>query len=410
MRPLTPAFAAAITEACATHRRAAHRRRSAERPRPHRAPVLLQRARPEAASHLGRQGARRRRADRRGARQRAGRGDDLVRRSRQHLRRQSARVPRGAVRAGRADRRRTARRTSARVGRHMEQRLHAIAAGHPIVKEVRGAGLIWGLELTREAAPVVPAALARGVVVNRTAETVVRLLPPLVITDAEIDEGAGGGWTRRSAPSRRRTPTGRTADHTVSRLAYDHRNHQQRRHRRRSASAPPGSAPASSARPGSRRRSTSRCIVSDTPGDGGGRVHDQPRAGRAGPRVARSPRRDRTAWRARSSSTAAAPTPAPATRACASRATMAAETARLVGCPADEVLVASTGVIGVSLPIREDHERRCRAAIAALGADQGAAAARAIMTTDPFPKEAAVRVVARAAARPSSAAWPRARA
>src|ERR1700730_15868108 len=75
-----------------------------------------------------------------------------------------------------------------RVGRHVEQRLKDIAAAHSIVKEVRGAGLIWGLELTRDAAPVVPAALARGVIVNRTAETVVRLLPPLVITQAEADE------------------------------------------------------------------------------------------------------------------------------------------------------------------------------------------------------------------------------
>ena len=56
------------------------------------------------------------------------------------------------------------------------------------MKEVRGAGLMWGLELTRDAAPVVPAALERGVIVNRTAETVVRLLPPLVITETEADE------------------------------------------------------------------------------------------------------------------------------------------------------------------------------------------------------------------------------
>ena len=75
-----------------------------------------------------------------------------------------------------------------RVGRFFEQRLRAIAAKHAIVKDVRGAGLIWGLELSQDAAPVVPAGLAHGVVVNRTAETVVRLLPPLVITEAEADE------------------------------------------------------------------------------------------------------------------------------------------------------------------------------------------------------------------------------
>src|SRR5205807_2947669 len=69
---------------------------------------------------------------------------------------------------------------------------------------------------------------------------------------------------------------------------------------------------------------------------------------------------------------------------------MAVETARLVGCPAEQVLVASTGVIGVALPI---EKIRCGlpSALRVLAADQGAAAARAIMTTDPFPKEAAAR-------------------
>ena len=64
-----------------------------------------------------------------------------------------------------------------------------MAATHAIVKQVRGAGLMWGLELTCDAAPVIQAALARRVLVNRTADTVVRLLPPLVITGAEADEG-----------------------------------------------------------------------------------------------------------------------------------------------------------------------------------------------------------------------------
>jgi predicted acetylornithine/succinylornithine family transaminase len=78
-----------------------------------------------------------------------------------------------------------------RVGRSFEQKLRQLASTHPMVKQVRGAGLMWGLELTRDAAPVVPAALAEGVIVNRTAENVVRLLPPLVITQAEADEALG---------------------------------------------------------------------------------------------------------------------------------------------------------------------------------------------------------------------------
>jgi acetylornithine/N-succinyldiaminopimelate aminotransferase len=75
-----------------------------------------------------------------------------------------------------------------RLGGIFAERLHAIAARRRIVREVRGAGLFWGLELTVDAAPVVTAALAQGVVVNRTAETVVRLLPPLVIAEGEAVE------------------------------------------------------------------------------------------------------------------------------------------------------------------------------------------------------------------------------
>lgn len=74
------------------------------------------------------------------------------------------------------------------IGRYFEARLNAMATRRTIIKEVRGQGLIWGIELTRDAAAVVPAGLERGVIVNRTAETVVRLLPPLVITEQDADE------------------------------------------------------------------------------------------------------------------------------------------------------------------------------------------------------------------------------
>jgi predicted acetylornithine/succinylornithine family transaminase len=77
----------------------------------------------------------------------------------------------------------------ARVGRHFERRLKSIASKHAMVKQVRGIGLMWGLELDRDATAVVPAALQQGVIVNRTAERVVRLLPPLIITEADADEG-----------------------------------------------------------------------------------------------------------------------------------------------------------------------------------------------------------------------------
>lgn len=70
---------------------------------------------------------------------------------------------------------------------------------------------------------------------------------------------------------------------------------------------------------------------------------------------------------------------------------MAAETAARLNCPAEQVLVASTGVIGVALPM-DKVRSGLPVAVDALASDQGAAAARAIMTTDPFPKESATHV------------------
>jgi glutamate N-acetyltransferase/amino-acid N-acetyltransferase len=70
---------------------------------------------------------------------------------------------------------------------------------------------------------------------------------------------------------------------------------------------------------------------------------------------------------------------------------MAAETARAVDCEPEEVLVMSTGVIGVQLDPRT-VTGGIIAASDALSVDGHADAALAIMTTDPFPKERAVRV------------------
>ena len=70
---------------------------------------------------------------------------------------------------------------------------------------------------------------------------------------------------------------------------------------------------------------------------------------------------------------------------------MAQLAAAAVGCREHHVLVASTGVIGVNLKM-EKIRAGVPHATAALAEDGGAAAARAIMTTDPFPKEFAVEV------------------
>jgi predicted acetylornithine/succinylornithine family transaminase len=79
----------------------------------------------------------------------------------------------------------------AAIGPAIEAALRRVAARHPAVTDVRGAGVIWGLELDRPAAPVVDAALERGLLINRTADTVLRLLPPYIIESADVDQMAG---------------------------------------------------------------------------------------------------------------------------------------------------------------------------------------------------------------------------
>ena len=73
------------------------------------------------------------------------------------------------------------------VGAHLERQLRTLALKHPVIVDVRGAGLIRGIELRIDATPVVDYAREHGLLVNRTDENVVRLLPPLNIEAADID-------------------------------------------------------------------------------------------------------------------------------------------------------------------------------------------------------------------------------
>jgi acetylornithine/N-succinyldiaminopimelate aminotransferase len=79
-----------------------------------------------------------------------------------------------------------------RVSEHLFAGLRELAARHEAaVADVRGAGLMAGLDLRQDAAPVIGAALERGLLVNRTSNTVVRMLPPYVIAGTDVDEALG---------------------------------------------------------------------------------------------------------------------------------------------------------------------------------------------------------------------------
>ena len=76
----------------------------------------------------------------------------------------------------------------ARLGAHLEARLLDLSRTHAMVRDVRGRGLMRGIDLDGPAAPVVDAARSRGLLVNGTARSVVRMLPPLTISEQEIDQ------------------------------------------------------------------------------------------------------------------------------------------------------------------------------------------------------------------------------
>ncbi len=76
----------------------------------------------------------------------------------------------------------------AEIGDYFAVKLEGLRTKHAVVREVRGAGVMRGLDLMVDAAPVVEGALARGLLVNRTSETVVRMLPPYTVSRADVDE------------------------------------------------------------------------------------------------------------------------------------------------------------------------------------------------------------------------------
>jgi acetylornithine/N-succinyldiaminopimelate aminotransferase len=74
-----------------------------------------------------------------------------------------------------------------RTGEYFRQRLEGLMKNHACVREVRGLGLIVALELDRPAAPIVEACLQKGFLINAAQEKVLRFVPPLIVSAAEID-------------------------------------------------------------------------------------------------------------------------------------------------------------------------------------------------------------------------------
>jgi predicted acetylornithine/succinylornithine family transaminase len=75
-------------------------------------------------------------------------------------------------------------------GQRLRELLESLATRHPDrVREIRGRGLMWGVELEGLAAPVVDRARAEGLLLVGAGPQVVRLLPPLTVTEGELEHG-----------------------------------------------------------------------------------------------------------------------------------------------------------------------------------------------------------------------------
>jgi acetylornithine aminotransferase len=78
-----------------------------------------------------------------------------------------------------------------RVGSYLLDQLRALAARGAAIKAVRGKGLLAGLELDRPAGPVVTGCREQGLLVLTAGETVLRMTPPLIIDEADVDQAVG---------------------------------------------------------------------------------------------------------------------------------------------------------------------------------------------------------------------------
>ena len=76
-----------------------------------------------------------------------------------------------------------------RVGAYLQERLKSLGGRYAAVQEVRGRGLIQGLQLAIPARPIVEQALAEGVLFNSTQDTVLRFLPPFLLQEKHVDKG-----------------------------------------------------------------------------------------------------------------------------------------------------------------------------------------------------------------------------
>ncbi|MFA5361958.1 MAG: aspartate aminotransferase family protein [Candidatus Omnitrophota bacterium] len=74
------------------------------------------------------------------------------------------------------------------MGRYLYEKLKELQEGNPLVIGIRGSGLMWGVQLQREGKSVVEECLKRGLLINCTHDTVLRIMPSLKVSTSEINK------------------------------------------------------------------------------------------------------------------------------------------------------------------------------------------------------------------------------
>lgn len=74
-----------------------------------------------------------------------------------------------------------------RVGAYFRSKLEDLSRKHSFIKEVRGQGMMIGVDLEIPGKQIVLDAMAKGLLINCTHDTVLRFLPPYIITEKEVD-------------------------------------------------------------------------------------------------------------------------------------------------------------------------------------------------------------------------------
>jgi acetylornithine aminotransferase len=75
----------------------------------------------------------------------------------------------------------------AAVGTYFKNRLNDLQASHECIEEVRGKGLLLGLQLNQDGGPLVTRCLEKGFLINCIQERVLRFVPPLIVTEEQVD-------------------------------------------------------------------------------------------------------------------------------------------------------------------------------------------------------------------------------